>query len=175
MEHFFNFFISSLPEFYRGMVITLEISAISLVIGFLIGLPIALARVYGSGPIRKVAVAYSDLVRGIPLLVLLFVVYYGLPDFKVTLTAFTSAIIALGINSGAYQAEYFRGAIQAIGDGQMMAARSVGMSKLKSIYFVIVPQALRLALPAWSNEAVSMIKCTIDRLSDRSARPHDES
>lgn len=157
---FFQFFLIALPEFYRGTLITLEISAISLAGGLLIGLPVALARVYGQGWLRRIAVFYTDLIRGIPLLVLLFVVYFGLPELKLTLSAFISAIIALEINSGAYQAEYFRGALQAVGEGQMMAARSIGMSKLKAIWFVVLPQALRLALPAWSNEAISMIKYT---------------
>jgi polar amino acid transport system permease protein len=160
MDNFIRFFIIAIPEFYKGMIITLEISAIALAAGFLIGLPVALARVYGNGFIRRIAVIFSDFIRGIPLLVLLFVVYFGLPEIKLTLSALTSAMFALGINSGAYQAEYFRGAIQAIGEGQMMAARSIGMSKVKAIWYVIVPQALRLALPAWSNEAVSMIKYT---------------
>jgi polar amino acid transport system permease protein len=74
------------------------------------------------------------------------------------LSAFTSAYLALGLNSSAYQAEYFRGAIQAISSGQMMAARSIGMSRIKAIRYVIIPQAFRFAIPAWSNEAVSMIK-----------------
>ena len=88
----------------------------------------------------------------------LFLIYYGLPQFGVTFSAFTSAYVAIGINSGAYQSEYFRGAIQAITSGQMMAARSIGMTRLQAIRHVVMPQALRLAIPAWSNEAVSMIK-----------------
>ena len=91
----------------------------------------------------------------------LFIVYYGLPQFGITFSAFTAAYIALGLNSGAYQAEYFRGAIQAIRQRQMMAARSIGMtSKLQAIRHVIIPQAFRYAVPSWSNEAVSMIKLT---------------
>jgi polar amino acid transport system permease protein len=90
----------------------------------------------------------------------LFIVYYGLPQFGITFSAFTSAYVALGLNSGAYQAEYFRGAIQAISSGQMMAARSLGMTPIQAIWHVIIPQAFRYALPAWSNEIISMVKLT---------------
>ena len=160
MQNYLEFLTIALPQFYEGVLITLRIWVISLSIGLLIGLPVSLARVYGKGFIRRAAITYTELVRGIPMLVLLFVVYYGLPDLGITLPAMGAAYLALGINSGAYQAEYFRGSIQAIGEGQMMAARSIGMGRVKAIWYVIVPQALRLALPAWSNEAVSMIKYT---------------
>jgi polar amino acid transport system permease protein len=88
----------------------------------------------------------------------LFLIYYGLPQFGFVFSAFMSAYIAIGLNSGAYQAEYFRGAIQAISGGQMMAARSIGMTPIQAIRHVIIPQAFRFAIPAWSNEVVAMIK-----------------
>lgn len=160
MNDYFSFLAIALPAFYEGTLISLKIAAVALAGGFILGLPVALVRVFGGGWLRKAAIGYIELLRGIPLLVLLFVVYYGLPQFGVTLTALTSAYLALGLNSSAYQAEYFRGSIQAISEGQMLAARSIGMSRLKAIWYVVVPQALRLALPAWSNEAVSMIKYT---------------
>jgi len=78
----------------------------------------------------------------------------------ITLGRLPAAFVTLGLNSGAYQAEYFRGAIQAVGSGQMTAARALGMTKMQAIIYIILPQALRLAIPAWSNEAVSMIKYT---------------
>jgi polar amino acid transport system permease protein len=160
MDGYLRFLEIALPEFYKGTLITLRIAGVALASGFLIGLPLALIRVYGRGILRAAAVAYIELLRGVPLLVLLFVVYYGLPDAGLTLSALVSAYLALGLNSGAYQAEYFRGSIQAVSEGQMLAARSIGMTRLQAIRYVIVPQALRLAIPAWSNEAVSMIKYT---------------
>jgi polar amino acid transport system permease protein len=90
----------------------------------------------------------------------LFVIYFGLPDIGVTFSRTTAAILALGLNSGAYQAEYFRGAIQAIGSGQMVAARSIGMNRLKAILHIIMPQALRIVIPPWSNEPISLIKAS---------------
>jgi polar amino acid transport system permease protein len=103
---------------------------------------------------------YINLFRGTPLLVQLFLVYFGLPDLGLTLTRMTAAYMTLALNSGAYQAEYFRGALQSVGRGQMTAARAIGMSRVKAIRHIILPQALRLVLPAWSNEMISMIKYT---------------
>jgi polar amino acid transport system permease protein len=148
----------AIPELAEGLLITFRVSFICFGIGLLIGLPAALARVYGPKWLRWLVTSFIEIIRGTPVLVQLFLIYYGLPQFGLTLSAFQSAYIALGLNSGAYQAEYFRGAIQAIRSGQMMAARSIGLSRIKAIRHVIIPQAFRFALPAWSNEAVSMIK-----------------
>ena len=150
----------ALPLLGKGLLITLRVSVVCLAIGLVIGFPSALARVYAPGWLRKLVTVYIEIFRGTPVLVQLFLVYYGLPQFGLTFSAFTSAYIALGLNSGAYQSEYFRGAIQAISAGQMMAARSLGMTRLQAIRYVIIPQAFRYALPAWSNEVVSMVKIT---------------
>ena len=93
-------------------------------------------------------------------MVQLFLNYYGLPSLGITLSQTLSAYLALGLNSAAYQAEYLRGAIQAIGNSQMMAGRSIGLSRWQTIQHVILPQALRLALPSWSNEPISLLKTT---------------
>lgn len=148
------------PDLLQGVIVTLELTAVALVVGICMGLPAALARVYGGKWLRRLALVYIELFRGTPLLVQLFVVYYGLPDLGVTFSRLTAAFITLGLNSGAYQAEYFRGAIQAVGSGQMVAARAIGMTQAQAIRYIVLPQALRLALPAWSNEAISMIKYT---------------
>lgn len=148
------------PDLLQGMVTTIELTLVALALGILIGLPAALGRVYGGNLLRRISVAYIELFRGTPLLVQLFVVYYGLPDLGLTLSRLAAAFITLGLNSGAYQAEYFRGAIQAVGSGQMTAGRAIGMTKLQTIRYIILPQAIRLAIPAWSNEAISMVKYT---------------
>lgn len=158
----------------RGLVVTMQVSALSLLIGLVIGLPTALLRVYGPRWARLPAIAYVEIFRGTPLLVQLFIIYYGLSDRGVsallaslglpptllTLSPFTAAYVALGLNSGAYQAEYFRGALQAISSGQMIAARALGMTRLQAIRHIILPQAIRLALPPWSNEVAYMVKYT---------------
>lgn len=160
MAEYFSYLEIALPVLWKGLLITFRVSFICLVIGLLIGFPSALARVYGPKWLRWIVTGYIEILRGTPVLVQLFLVYYGLPQFGVTFSAFQSAFIALGLNSGAYQAEYFRGAIQAISGGQMIAARSLGLSKIKAIRYVIIPQAFRYALPAWSNEVVAMVKIT---------------
>jgi len=83
-----------------------------------------------------------------------------LPGLGITLSRMLSAFLALGLNSGAYQAEYLRGAVLAIGEGQMMAGRSIGMSRMATVRYVILPQALRLVIPSWSNEPISLLKST---------------
>lgn len=160
MDAFLLYLQRVIPDLLQGTVTTLYLAVVALTLGALIGLPMALARVYGSRWLRTIAIAYIEIFRGTPLLVQLFVVYYGLPQLGLTFDRLPAAFLTLGLNSGAYQAEYFRGAMQAVGSGQMIAARAIGMSKLQAIQYIILPQALRLALPAWSNEAVSMIKYT---------------
>ncbi len=157
---YFEYLSTALPGLFGGLLITLKVAGVCLVIGLIIGFPAALARVYGPRWLKAAVTFYLEVFRGTPILVQLFIVYYGLPQFGITFSAFTAAYIALGLNSGAYQAEYFRGAIQAISSGQMMAARSLGMTPLQAIWHVIIPQAFRYALPAWSNEVISMIKLT---------------
>jgi polar amino acid transport system permease protein len=160
VSEWFEFFIENLPALLRGVLITVQLTIIGLALGFVIGLPAAIARVYGRGWVRRLAVAYIELFRGTPVLVQLFVIYHGLPDVGLVFSRLGAAYLALGLNSGAYQAEYFRGAIQAIGSGQMMAARSIGLSRIRAIRYVILPQALRLVLPAWSNEPIALMKAT---------------
>ena len=147
-------------DFVRGAGITLELTAVGLTLGFVLGLLLALAKVYAPRLLRGAATAYIEVFRGTPLLVQLFLIYYGLPSLGITLSQTLSAYLALGLNSAAYQAEYLRGAIQAIGPSQMMAGRSIGLSRWQTIRHVILPQALRLALPSWSNEPISLLKTT---------------
>jgi polar amino acid transport system permease protein len=141
-------------------VIPLNPTAGALLIGILIGLPLSLVRVYGGKFFQPFCSAYLTLFRGTPLLVQLFVVYYGLPELGISFSRMAAAFLTLGCNSAAYQCEYFRGAIQAVSKGQMKAARGIGMNKLQGIRHIILPQALRLVIPAWSNEFIAMVKYT---------------
>ncbi|MGC9522055.1 MAG: amino acid ABC transporter permease [Anaerolineae bacterium] len=162
------------PGLGQGLLVTLRLSGGALLLGLAIGLPTALIRVYAPKLLRAVATAYVDVFRGTPLLVQLFFFYFGLadpglndlvarlglPEGFLILDRMTAAYLALGLNSGAYQAEYFRGAIQAIGSGQMIAARALGMTRFQGIVNIVLPQALRLAVAPWSNEAAYMVKYT---------------
>jgi polar amino acid transport system permease protein len=160
MTAWLQLLIDSLPTYLAGAVVTVELTVVGLVSGFVLGLITALLRLYGPRWLRWLAVGYIELFRGTPLLVQLFLIYYGLPGLGITLDRLPAAFLALGLNSGAYQAEYLRGAIQAIGSGQMMAGRAIGMSRWKTIRYIVLPQALRLAIPAWSNEPIALLKTT---------------
>lgn len=159
---FFGFAAEILPRLLSATVTTLQVTACSISVGFVVGLILSLGRVYGVRPIRWLASGYIQFFRGTPLLVQLLLIYYGLPPYLSTigirLSPLAAAVIALGLNSAAYQAEYFRGAIQSIQSGQMQAARSIGMSRVRAIRYVILPQALRLVIPSWSNELIYSIK-----------------
>lgn len=159
VEHI-EYFISIWPELFKGLVVSLQLSAGALLLGLVIGLPMALMRTYGKGFVKALAVAYIELIRGTPMIVQLFLIYYGLPDLGILLDRIPAAIVALGINSSAYQAEYFRGAILSIDEGQGMAAQALGMTKQQAILYIILPQALRLVIPPWSNEVIYMVKYT---------------
>ena len=150
----------AIPALCSGTVITLELSAICLFIGLVVGVPLAFARAYGGKVLSFISLAYSEVMLVTPVLVQLFIVYYGLPQFGIVLSPMVSACVTLGLNSAAYQIEYFRGAILSIGPGQMMAARAMGMSTPKAVVVIILPQVLRIVLPTWANEAISMIKNT---------------
>lgn len=160
MQAFLDLLNNVTPGLLQGTVITLQIAAVSLLLGLAIGLPVGVGRVYGPVWVQRVLGAYITLFQGTPLLIQLFVVYYGLPDLGLTFGRMEAAFLTLGLNSGAYQAEYLRGALQSVSEGQMTAARAIGMSKWQAIRSIILPQALRLVLPAWSNEVIAMLKNT---------------
>jgi len=155
---FFELTKEIMPQLLEGTLVTLKLTGVAISAGFIIGISLALGRLYGNQPIRVFCSGYVQFFRGTPLLVQLFIVYYGLPRYGVRISSFLAALIGLGLNSAAYQAEYFRGAIQSIDEGQMMAARSLGMSKFKSIVNIIIPQALRIVIPSWSNELIYTLK-----------------
>lgn len=152
--------MDSLPSLLDGLSITLLLTFISLAVGFVIGVTLALGRVYGNKIISGVCIGYIEVIRGTPLLVQLFILYFGLPAIGIVLTPLSAALLGLSLNSGAYQAEYLRGSLQSIPSGQMVAARTLGMNKLQSIQNIILPQALRISIPAWSNELIYLLKYT---------------
>ncbi|MEE8564826.1 MAG: amino acid ABC transporter permease [Candidatus Thermoplasmatota archaeon] len=152
--------MDSLPNLLNGLYITLLLTFLSLALGFVLGILLALGRVYGNKIISGICLGYIEIIRGTPLLVQLFIIYFGLPQMGISLNPITAASIGLTLNSGAYQAEYLRGSIQSIESGQMIAARTLGMTKIQSIKNIILPQALRISIPAWSNELIYLIKYT---------------
>ncbi|HJK13187.1 MAG TPA: amino acid ABC transporter permease [Methanocorpusculum sp.] len=143
----------SAPYLLEGMCVTLALVALALLIGFLCGIVLTIGQVYGPRYIKRLVDIYVWFFRGLPNIVLLFLFYFALfPMTGFDVPAFAVAVVVLGLRSAAYQSQIFRGAIESIADGQMLAARSLGMTKWQSIRTVILPQALRLSLPGWSNE-----------------------
>ncbi len=149
---------SWLPQLAHGLILTIEITVTCIAIGMALGILLALGRVYGGKWISIPCSIYIQIFRGTPLLVQLLMVYYGLPNWGIMLSAFTSGVLALGLNTAAYQAEYLRGAIQAVKSGQLFAARSMGMNMVQAARYVVLPQAFRIVIPSWSNELILMLK-----------------
>jgi len=160
VKDYFTYWISILPSLLEGTMITVELAAICIIFGLIAGALLGLARVYGGKWIYRLVTAYIEVVRGTPLITQVFFIYFGLGDIGILLKPVLAAGLALGINTAAYQAEYFRGAIRAIKPGQMEAVLSMGGTKFDAIRYVIVPQMFRLVIPSASNEIIYMIKCT---------------
>lgn len=160
MQNIINIIMEHWPVFLEGLGVTLQMTFLAVTMGFVIGIFLALIRVYGPKPFSIVVMVFIEIIRGTPLLVQLFILYFGLPPYGINLTPFTAAIIGFTINSAAYQAEYLRGSIQSIADNQMIAARSIGMSRMKSIFNIILPQSLRMVIPSWTNEFIYLLKYT---------------
>ncbi len=155
-----NILLESLPQLFDGLKITVGLTILSLILGSILGILMAFGRVYGIKPLAFFILIYEKTLRGIPLLVIFFIIYFGLSQIGINLDPFTSAVIGLGLRSTAYQAQIYRSAINSIPEGQMIAARSVGMSKIKAIRYIILPQVLRLSIPGWSNELTIVLKDT---------------
>ncbi len=160
MVSFLNYAIEILPDMLSGAWVTIQLSIVCITVGILFGMALGVARVYSTRFVYWIVTAYVEFLRGTPCLLQLFFIYYGLGDMGILLKPILAAGIALGINTSVYQAEYFRGAIQSIKPGQMVAARAMGLGKWGAIRYVILPQALRLVIPSSSNEIIYMFKYT---------------
>ncbi|MCY1284388.1 L-cystine transport system permease protein YecS [compost metagenome] len=147
-----------LPILLKGAVVTLQVTAGSFLLSSLIGLVFALMMVSKVRAISMFAIGLVNIIRGLPIIVQLFYIYFVLPDFGIQLSAFQAGVIGLGIAYSAYQAENFRAGIQAIHQGQIEAAESLGMRGAMVMRRVVLPQAFRIALPPYGNTLVMMLK-----------------
>jgi len=147
-----------LPPLIEGVLVTIKLIILSIPSGLVLGILIAVGRVYGNKFISSLCAIYTIFFRGTPLLVQLFIIYYALPSIGIFFSPFMAAVIGFILCSGAYHSEYIRGAIQSIKTGQMMAAEALGMSRIKAVLYIILPQALRRAIPGCSNEIIYLIK-----------------
>ena len=147
-----------LPILLRGAVVTVEVTFYSLILSTVLGLLLALMKLSQLRPVSWFAASFINIIRGLPIIVQLFYIYFVLPELGIQLSAFQAGVIGLGIAYSVYQAENFRAGIEAVDPGQIEAAQSIGMRKTMIMRRVVLPQAFRIALPPYGNTLVMMLK-----------------
>lgn len=159
MQEYVIAITDALPYLLQGALVTISLVLGALMLGLILGILLAAGQVYGNTAIRSIVGVYVWFFRGVPLLVLLFLFYFGLFTLlEINISAFTAAVIVLGLISAAYQSQIFRAGILSLPEGQFKAARALGMSDARAVLFIILPQALRLSIPGWSNEYSIVLK-----------------
>ena len=154
-----DFFVSQIvPNLNKGLMVSIKLIIPSSVFGLALGILVGTGRVFGRPWLRKALNRYTALLRGVPLLVQLFIIYFGLPSLGIRLSAYTSAVLGFILCSSAYHSEYIRGALSSIRQGQIKAAHSLGMGTMQSLIHIVIPQAMRRALPGCGNEIIYLIK-----------------
>ena len=162
VDTFFNVevLLRTWPLLMQGLWITIKLGLTSIVAGLVLGMLLALVRLYGPLPLRWVARFYIDIFRSLPLLVLLVIVYYAMPFVGLRLSPFWSAMTAISMVSAAYNAEVFRAGIEAIPKGQFEASEALGLSSRQTMVDVILPQAIKIVIPPLTNNSINVIKDT---------------
>jgi polar amino acid transport system permease protein len=149
-----------LPVLWHAAGMTVRVTAGALIVALLLGLLVALMRISPLRLLRYIALVYTDVLRGTPALVQLFIIYFGLSDLGLEFDPVSAAIVGLGINGAAYVGEIYRAGIEAIHRGQLEAALSLGLTPLKAMRFIVLPQAVRIMLPPLCNYAILLVKDT---------------
>lgn len=142
----------------QATLVTLEVSLVGMLLAIGLGFTLAIMRVFGPAPLRWLATLYIEIVRGTPLLIQLFLIFYGLPNIGIKLSPFLAGVLGLGMNYAAYEAENYRAGLLAIPRGQMEAARALGLTHLQGLRHVVIPQSFRLVLPPVTNDFISLLK-----------------
>jgi polar amino acid transport system permease protein len=156
-----EFLLKYLADILQGFIVTVEMTLFGVFTGLALGTLLAIGDLYGGRIVSAIISVYTEFFRGSPIIVQLFLFYYTVPSLLNTwVDGFTVGLIVFALNSAAYQKGYIKGAMAVISEDQMMAALSVGLSRVKAIFYVILPQALRIVIPAWSNEFCSLTKST---------------
>lgn len=154
-----EFFTNQLiPVLNRGLVMSIKLIIPSGLFGLMLGIVVGTLRVFGHPAVRRAANGFATVFRGTPLVVQLFLLYFGLPNLGIYLDAYTAAVVGFILCSSAYHSEYIRGSLLSIKKGQLLAAQSMGFSTFKTMLNIIVPQAVRRALPGCGNEIIYLIK-----------------
>ena len=146
------------PMLLQAALLTLEVSIVGMAIAIGLGFTLAIMRVFGPWPLRWIATLYIELIRGTPLLIQLYILFYGLPNIGISLSPFVAGVLGLGLNYAAYEAENYRAGLLAIPRGQMEAARALGMTHAQGLRYVVIPQSFRLVLPPVTNDFISLLK-----------------
>jgi polar amino acid transport system permease protein len=154
----FRLIVESIPLLVKGAVYTVQVSVLAIVFGLVLGWMLGLVAVSGVRWLRAIAWGYVQFIRGTPLLVQIFLIYFGLPTLGINIPAYWSGVIALGLNSAGFQAEIVRAGIESIDRGQTEAARSIGMSSFQTLLFILVPQTIRRVIPPLTNELITLTK-----------------
>ncbi|MEM3666213.1 MAG: amino acid ABC transporter permease [Candidatus Bathyarchaeia archaeon] len=152
-----NFWESFISKIIQGWAVTIEMLIITIPLGVLLAIGLAVACVYGNKPVSIIASGIVGTFRGFPLIVTIFIIFFALPKVGIYLSPFWSAVSGFILCTGAYQSKYIEGAIRSIDVGQSLAAQALGMSRLKEVIHIILPQAIRRALPGITNEIVYLI------------------
>ncbi len=162
VDTFFNtdVMISAFPQLVRGLWMTIALGVVSILIGVTGGLVISLIRLYAPKPLQLLTIAYIDIMRAMPMLVVLILIYYALPFVGISFSAWWSAILGFSIVLSAYSAEVFRSGIESVPRGQFEAAAALGIPFLITLYKVVLPQAVRIVIPPTTSNCVSMFKDT---------------
>ena len=159
MDFRFDIIVNAFPLLIEGAIFTIQITVLSVALGIVIGLFVGIGRISSIKVIRYLSAIYVDFLRGTPLLVQIFLIYFALPVVTgINMNPFVAAITACSINSGAYVAEIFRAGIQSIDDGQMEAGRSLGLSWVQTMRYIIIPQAFKRVIPPLGNEFIALLK-----------------
>ncbi len=150
--------LQALPFLMKGLAVTVQVSALVVLVSLVLGVALGVILVYGPAPLRWIVRGYSDVIRGIPILVLIFAIYYGLPALKINLSSIVAAVVALSMFTTAQVIETTRGAIESIHHGQMEAAKAIGLRFGQRLLYVVFPQAVRRFLPPWINSVTDAVK-----------------
>lgn len=155
-----SYFLENIPHLLRGAILTVELSVLAIMLGFPLGVLIGMVRLSRFPLLRYPAIAYINAIRGTPMLVQLFLIYYGLPQLGLKLSPFVAALTGMAMNDSAYVAEITRGAVQSIDKTQWEAAQATGLSSVQGMVHVIFPQAFRRMIPPLGNEFILLIKAS---------------
>ncbi len=146
------------PMLLKAAILTLEVSISGMILAIAVGFTLAVMRVFGPWPLRWIAMLYIELVRGTPLLIQLYIIFFGLPAIGIKFSPFLAGVLGLGLNYAAYEAENYRAGLLAVPKGQMEAARALGLTHRQGLFHVVIPQSFRMVLPPVTNDFISLLK-----------------